>query len=82
MILKQGGRARLNSHFGKGNRPILLSHLYCFGHEPNLLECDQRACGTTLCSHINDAGVVCECKLKVTFSQMSSGFIFSKLYQW
>ena len=47
-------------HFGVGRGPILLSHLYCSGTEPTLLECNRYMYGTLQCDHRDDAGVVCQ----------------------
>ena len=57
-----GSEAKTNAYFGSGTGPILLSNLYCTGTESSLLECNQKSCYATSCTHSNDAGVICECK--------------------
>ena len=62
-IIDLGGKAKSNAYFGLGTGPILLSDLYCTGTESSLLECSQQSCYVTSCTHSNDVGVICECKI-------------------
>ena len=55
-----GGVAKRNAYFGTGTGPVLLSNLHCTGTETSLLECNQRSCDAIICTHGNDAGVICE----------------------
>ena len=63
-----GGRSRSTDYFGPGVGPILMASVDCTGSEESLLECSQRACDVTSCSHYNDAGVTCERQWKALFS--------------
>ena len=45
--------------YGRGEGPILLSHLLCNGDEDSLNNCPHRAFGEYTCSDSNIAGVVC-----------------------
>ncbi|XP_075758654.1 scavenger receptor cysteine-rich type 1 protein M130-like isoform X2 [Pelodiscus sinensis] len=46
-------------HFGKGTGPVWADTFHCEGTEPHLGHCPVTALGASLCSHDNDAGVVC-----------------------
>ena len=39
-----------------------MSHLECSGLEESLLQCNQRACYATSCTHFRRAGIICERK--------------------
>ena len=48
------------SDFGPGEGLILLSEVECTGDEENLAECPHRGIGNHVCTHGEDAGVVCQ----------------------
>ena len=62
MLGYTGGTA-LQGHghhnFGVGTGEILLSKLKCSGSERSLFDCVYRGIGVETCSHIEDAGVIC-----------------------
>ena len=45
--------------YGRGEGPILLSHLLCNGDEDSLNSCPHRSFGEYTCSDSNIAGVIC-----------------------
>ena len=51
--------AEINSRFGAGSGPVLLSSLSCSSSDTSLLEC-RSVVPTPSCDHSDDAGVVCE----------------------
>ena len=53
-----------NQHnFGQGTGPAFLYGVGCNGAESSLLNCGHSGIGFNWCSHSNDAGVVCPCRL-------------------
>ena len=52
-------RAYGSATYGQGTGSILLSRLSCFGNESSLLECSQLSIGTKICTHSDDASVIC-----------------------
>ena len=46
--------------FGQSSGPIWLDQLRCTGSEANLCECPGNSVGVHDCSHLEDAGVVCQ----------------------
>ena len=53
------GYAVTDAYFGPGTGPIWLSDIQCQGMEEDLLECSHADWNMNLCTHENDAGVVC-----------------------
>lgn len=51
--------------FGQSSGPIWLDQLACTGTEGSLCECPANNIGTHDCSHFEDAGVICQGKLKM-----------------
>ncbi|XP_029440767.1 deleted in malignant brain tumors 1 protein-like [Rhinatrema bivittatum] len=47
------------SHFGQGSGPIWLNNVNCIGMEYHLAQCEAHAWKWHICSHLEDAGVVC-----------------------
>ena len=45
--------------FGRGQTPIHLDELSCFGNETALIDCQHPGVGVHNCEHIEDAGVIC-----------------------
>ena len=53
--------AKPNAAFGQGTGSIAMENVGCTGSESQLLACSSSAIFETgTCSHIEDAGVVCE----------------------
>ena len=65
--------AYTNAHFGQGNGPIGLDNVGCSGSELRLVDCSYDS-HTSDCSHVEDAGVLCqrECKLYSYCTQITS----------
>ena len=53
-----------NSHFGAGIGDIYLDNVGCIGNESSLLDCSYVS--NAGCSHSEDAGVRCQCKITLT----------------
>ena len=53
-----------NAHFGMGPGPILMSNIRCASPQSSLLVCTYSFDYNRYCTHHNDAGVKCTCKLK------------------
>ena len=51
--------------YGQGSGPIHLDDVGCSGSEVRLDSCSSSIIGDHNCFHWEDAGVICECKLKV-----------------
>ena len=60
-----GAVATKSTVFGQGSGPIMMSKLRCSGMESTILACDQylNMYGVLSCSHLQDAGVICESRL-------------------
>ncbi|KAK7938865.1 hypothetical protein WMY93_002191 [Mugilogobius chulae] len=57
------GRARAasqNAAFGKGEGPIWMDDVRCFGSEPSITHCRHNGFGNHNCVHMEDAGIMCE----------------------
>ena len=57
-----GATALQRAPFGRGTGPILLDNIGCSGSETQLVDCINSGIGIHNCDHIEDAGVVCQCK--------------------
>ena len=58
-------RALRNAYFGRGNGPIWLDEVYCFGDESLLEYCGSNGIGNNNynCGHHEDASVICSSEL-------------------
>ena len=66
------------ANFGDGSYlPILMSNLQCRGSEKSLLECSQRPCGVTSCTHKFDVGIICESKLIIYIYTWNNIFLLA-----
>lgn len=65
IIWALGIKLTSDAYFAVAYGPILLTNLACTGTEASLLECNQKSCGITSCTHSNDAGIICERKLYI-----------------
>ena len=53
--------AEINRNFfGPGVGPIFLDNVSCRGSETNLANCNHNGVGNHSCSHLQDAGVICQ----------------------
>jgi len=50
-------------NFGQGTGPVFLYGVGCTGTESTLLNCGHSGIRFNWCSHSNDGGVVCPCRL-------------------
>ena len=59
--------------FGSGsvNQSILLDNVICRGDESSLLDCEHEPVGVHNCDHSEDAGVRCEGKLSILYTDLS-----------
>lgn len=56
-----------NSFFGQGEGPVALDDVSCVGNESSLLHCKHKTISGRICSHDEEAGVVCLCTESRTF---------------
>ncbi|XP_026097782.1 deleted in malignant brain tumors 1 protein-like [Carassius auratus] len=62
--------ALINSHFGQGSGPIWISVVLCKGTESTLKNCGSAGWNKPVCTHNNDAGVICSGN---THSRLAAG---------
>ena len=48
------------AHYGQGSGPIWLDNLACTGTEASLFDCPHSSVGNHNCTHIEDAGALCQ----------------------
>lgn len=66
-----GALAVFRAGYGQGTGPIWLDDIWCFGLEENISTCLSNTLGSgmpgsggaSVCTHAEDAGVICPCKL-------------------
>ena len=51
-----------NAGFGEGTGIILIDRVSCFGREDSILNCSNAGIFFHACTHMQDAGVICQCK--------------------
>ena len=65
------------AQFGMGTGPILLDDVMCDGTEASLMDCVSEQ--TNDCTHLEDAGVRCNGKLRTFLHDTTFSFIFTLL---
>ena len=65
-----------NAHFGMGSGPILMSSIRCASPQSSLLVCTHSFDYNRYCTHHNDAGVKCTCKLKKKIANLLTFICF------
>ena len=60
----------MTASFGAGSGDIRLDNVVCDGTESNILECPHSAVVSSDCTHLDDAGVICQTggRLKIALS--------------
>ncbi|XP_022110413.1 uncharacterized protein LOC110989982 isoform X2 [Acanthaster planci] len=58
--------------FGSGTGPIYLDDLLCTGRESNLESCAHSGVGVHNCNHTNDAGVICQPRVRLADGSSSN----------
>ena len=53
-------RVVTSGFYGQGTRQIWLDDLSCTGSESRIVDCSHNGFGINVCSHSEDAGLVCE----------------------
>ena len=56
--------------FGQGDRPIHLDEVACMGNETRLAECQHLGNVSHDCTHIEDAGVICQGEYTNTYTML------------
>lgn len=46
--------------FGEGTGLVLIERVSCFGREDSILNCSHRGIELHSCTHLQDAGVICQ----------------------
>ncbi|XP_038072278.1 uncharacterized protein LOC119740886 isoform X2 [Patiria miniata] len=67
-----GMEATPGGSYGRGTGPIHLSGIMCSGQESNLENCTHSGIGIHNCTHANDAGIVCNPKVRLADGQSSN----------
>ncbi|XP_038049732.1 uncharacterized protein LOC119723239 [Patiria miniata] len=57
-----------NAYFGPGTGDILLGNVSCSGNEDTLMDCSHPPVGTHHCTHMEDAGVICQAQASIRLS--------------
>uniref|UniRef100_A0AAZ1XPA8 Soluble scavenger receptor cysteine-rich domain-containing protein SSC5D n=1 Tax=Oreochromis aureus TaxID=47969 RepID=A0AAZ1XPA8_OREAU len=67
-------RAKSSAFFGEGQGKIWLDNVNCLGNETSLGHCRYSPSGSFLCSHSEDAGVICSATIRlINGTDMCSG---------
>ena len=61
-MLNIGAVAVGNAAFGEGTELILIDRVSCFGREDSILSCSNPGIFMHICTHQQDAGVICQSK--------------------
>ncbi|XP_038061131.1 deleted in malignant brain tumors 1 protein-like [Patiria miniata] len=61
-------KATHNAYFGPGTGDILLGNVSCSGNEDTLMDCSHPPVGTHHCTHMEDAGVICQAQASIRLS--------------
>ena len=75
-----GAMAVFRAGYGQGVDPIWLDDVICDGLEENISSCLRNSWGINDCTHFEDAGVICVCKLynKSTLIYVQLCYVHSK----
>lgn len=66
--------AMIGAFFGQGSGSVLLENVTCSGNELSITRCPSNGLGTSVCTHKDDAGVVCRGKVKSFFMTYDDAF--------
>ncbi|NXJ14562.1 DMBT1 protein, partial [Odontophorus gujanensis] len=66
--------------FGEGSGPIWLNHVRCSGDEQRLAQCRHRGWHNHVCTHEEDASVVCSAGTQATSPNTAAGLVLAVMY--
>ena len=61
----------MDSEFPEGNKPEAINSIFCVGNEARVLDCRTVTEGSESCGQFEDAGIVCQGKLKLHYDAIS-----------